>query len=82
MTTDDSAPAALSPTAPADELRELEVRLAQLEAVVLAHVERFAELDAAARQRGRRALWIRLVLLVLALLAFFALRTFGAGSGS
>jgi len=82
MTTDDSAPAPLAPTGSADELRELEVRLSQLEALVLAHAERLAEFDQAARSRQRRALWLRLVLLVLALVAFFALRAFGPGSGS
>jgi len=66
---------------PAPELgpAEIEVRLAQLEAQVLAHAERIAEWDAAHRARQRRALWIRLVVLALALVAFFALRAWGPG---
>ena len=61
---------------------ELEVRVAQLEATVFAHAERLAELDAVARGRQRRALWLRLIVLLLALVAFFALKAWGPGSGS
>lgn len=72
------------PTPPSSDLDAdldaLGVRLSRLEAQVLAHAERLAEFDAAARSRQRRALWIRLVLLGLALVAFFAIKQWGPGS--
>jgi hypothetical protein len=64
------------------DLDALGVRLSRLEAQVLAHAERLAEFDAAARGRQRRALWIRLVLLALALVAFFVIKQWGPGAGS
>lgn len=74
------------PTPPSSDLNAdldaLGVRLSRLEAQVLAHAERLAEFDAAARGRQRRALWIRLVLLALALVAFFVIKQWGPGSGS
>jgi hypothetical protein len=88
MNTDDSQSELLAggslPTGadrPADPLQSLEVRLAHLEAQVYAHAERLAEFDASARARGRRALWLRLILLLAALAAFFAIKTWGAGGG-
>ena len=65
---------------PEGDLRALEIRLARLESQVFAHSERIAEFDAAARARQRRALWIRLILLGLALVAFFAIKMWGPGS--
>jgi hypothetical protein len=60
-------------------LHELEVRIARLEAQTFAHAERLGEFDAAARVRQKRALWLRLVLLLLALVAFFAIKWWGTG---
>jgi|GEM_PF-2363576 len=66
---------------PEEGLQALEVRVAYLEAQIHAHAERLAEFDAAARARGRRALWLRLILLLAALAAFFAIKMWGAGGG-
>lgn len=59
--------------------RQLEGRLARLEAQVRAHGERLAELDQGARARKQLGLIIRLVLLALALGAFFFIKL-GAGA--
>lgn len=64
---------------PKESLSELEVRVAHLEAQTHAHAERLAEFDAAARNRQKRALWLRLILLIAALVAFFAIKIWGAG---
>lgn len=68
------------PTPAVENLRTLDVRLARLEAQVRAHAEALIELQESARVRRQRGLWIRLTLLALALLAFFAIRAFGPGS--
>jgi len=74
MTSDQASKSEVS-----DELA-LEARVARLEAQVYAQGERIAEFDEAARARKRWALWIRIVILALALTAFFALRAWGPGS--
>ncbi len=55
--------------------KELEARLARLEAQIHAQGERLAELADAVRSRKQQALMTRLVILVLALAAFFFLRS-------
>src|SRR5690606_27376802 len=61
------------------DLDALGVRLSRLAAQALAHAAPLADVDAAARGRQRRALWLRLVLLVLALVAFFVIKQWGPG---
>ena len=55
----------------------LEGRLARLEAQVRANSERLAELDQGARAKKQQALMLRVLILVLALGAFFYLRMRG-----
>jgi len=67
-----------SPTAAEPDVRKMEKRLVLLEAQLRSHAERLAEIDTDRRVRRQRALWLRLFLLVLALGAFFWLRSQGA----
>ncbi len=56
-------------------LARLEARIAQAEAQLVALGDRVAELHAAAQAAKQRGLWLRVLLLLAALAAFFVIRS-------
>lgn len=77
-TVQSGSPSDSSSIDPGQLARQLESRVARLEAEVRALSDRLGEIQMSERNRKQRALWIRLVLLALLLGGFFFLRARGA----